>query len=936
MRKTLYLILFNLFLCHVVFAQTWKRMQSWGLDFESIHWVNATKGFVGGENLLIKTEDAGLTWVEVSIPMLERINSIHFYDETICIAVGKNGLVLSTSDGGETWNKQDFPNSISLEEAYFSALNSLFVIGENGSIYKSTDQGKTWNKITSPVNTDLYDLHFPSESKGYIAGENGVILRSEDAGQSWSKLNSNSNFNLNTISFASEEVGYAAGNQGTILKTMDSGESWSVLISGVTTDLQDITINPRDNRIVIAVGKEATSIKSTNSGASFSKANLGAGNLRTVKALNFLPETNQVVAVGQDGYLISSTNAGTSYSTRLAGVRADFTSTDFKSDRTGYIAGQGGKVFLTSNGASTLVNRPLPENMDIISMDFWNTSFGYTSGRDGKMYRSSNSGSSWVAVPAQTSESITGFYLFAPSVAYITGTNGYIARSFDSGGTWDSNIQTNTSENLKDVTYFDFQIGFAIGENGQISWTNGGNVWETLPKLTDFDLNALAKLDSNSAVIVGDKGVILKSEDKAKTWRLIQTDYQENLNSVDFWDENLGIIVGENGFTLQTKDGGETWFRIESGTTRNLFGVSMGNPLVAFAVGEEGTILNYTCVTPSGVSEITGESNVCMGASMYSIVDNPSPGSAIVWRVDGGIITSGQGTPTIQVTWTTSGRQAVFVSRQNFCGNGETSALEVNVKTKPTNNHEILGQGISCTNQTETYKVEDPNSSIFTWSISGGKIISGQGSSEVTVLWETAGSNLVSVVLENECGKTPEITKTITIGAPPAQPSTITGENLVGLVEKTYLVENIPDVNYQWSISGNGGRIVSGQGTNQVNVEWLLEGDFVLKVTPQNDCNEGTSRELPVNVNIITGLEPVVDPSLKVFPNPSNGSFSIISENLSDYTQVSIINAFGQEIISQGILEGQSELYFQDLPRGVLILKLRNQKKIYTKKLIVN
>lgn len=134
--------------------------------------------------------------------------------------------------------------------------------------------------------------------------------------------------------------------------------------------------------------------------------------------------------------------------------------------------------------------------------------------------------------------------------------------SFDSGSTWDAaGIQTNTDENLRDITFFDFQVGFAMGNNGQISWSNGGNTWENLPKLTSENLNALSKLDSSTAVIVGDKGVILKSEDMAKTWRKIEVPFTENFNAVDFWDEYLGFISADNGLVLQTKDGENLGFR---------------------------------------------------------------------------------------------------------------------------------------------------------------------------------------------------------------------------------------------------------------------------------------------------------------------------------------------------------------------------------------
>lgn len=935
MRKSFYLLVICLLVGNTLFGQSWKRMQSWGLDLEAITWIGDSVAFAGGENLLIKTEDGGLTWEEQQIPTITRIHDLDFWNEEIGFAVGENGEILKTLNGGLVWNTVISPTSLDLSSVSFLTENMLLIIGESGTIFKSENLGSSWQQLTSGVSANLKDLYFINESIGFVVGDQGTMIKTTDGGLTFEKLTSSINVQLNAITFSNEQIGYAAGNGGTIIKTEDGGGTWSELSSGVSNDLNEIGFSPLNPNIIVIVGSGATTLKSINSGATFSKANLGSGNTRKLNSLEFAPNSNMLLAVGENGYVISSGNAGSNYSTRLAGYRTDFNSIDFKTERLGYFAGQKGTVYLTTNGATSIINRSLPEETDINAISFWNNSFGYASSKSGKIFRTSNSGSSWVAVSANTTENITGFYLFAPSVLYATGTNGYIARSFNSGGTWDSDIATNTNENLIDVTYFDYQVGFAMGDNGQISWTNGGNTWENLPKLTEENLNALAKLDSSTAIIVGDGGIILKSEDLAKTWRVIPTSITENLNSVDFWDENIGIIAGDNGLTLQTKDGGETWLQIETGTTRNLNAVSMGTSLVAFAAGDDGTLLNYICSTPPGISEISGEATVCLGISSYQINDQALPGSQIVWRVDGGEIIAGQGTTQVEVNWNTAGRQGLFVSRQNFCGNGETSALEVEVLTIPTEELEIEGNGTVCTNQAETYSLPLVQGVTYTWTAEGGEILSGQNSSEVEIQWQNQGIQTLSVILENICGSTSPIMKTIIVGAPPSQPSPIEGALLVSLGEVTYSIEQQEGIDYQWEISGNGGTILSGQGSYHVVVDWQLEGDYTITVTPQNNCNEGESRALDVTVNIITGIEPQSDPSLGFYPNPSHGSLTISSDKLFEYQEVSIMNALGQELIHAVIQEGQQEIYFTELPKGLLLIRLRNHSKSVVKKILV-
>lgn len=61
MQKSIGLFLIGMLLSIQLFSQTWIRMQSWGLDLESITWVDENLGFSVGENLIIKTTDGGIS-----------------------------------------------------------------------------------------------------------------------------------------------------------------------------------------------------------------------------------------------------------------------------------------------------------------------------------------------------------------------------------------------------------------------------------------------------------------------------------------------------------------------------------------------------------------------------------------------------------------------------------------------------------------------------------------------------------------------------------------------------------------------------------------------------------------------------------------------------------------------------------------------------------
>jgi len=87
---------------------------------------------------------------------------------------------------------------------------------------------------------------------------------------------------------------------------------------------------------------------------------------------------------------------------------------------------------------------------------------------------------------------------------------------------------------------------------------------------------------------------------------------------------------------------------------------------------------------------------------------------------------------------------------------------------------------------------------------------------------------------------------------PPAQPSPISGNNNVcqGDASLTYSVNYMQGVTYNWSYSGTGLTINSGQGTNIINVSY--DGTATggtLMATPANACGTGTAQDMLINVS---------------------------------------------------------------------------------------
>jgi photosystem II stability/assembly factor-like uncharacterized protein len=62
-------------------------------------------------------------------------------------------------------------------------------------------------------------------------------------------------------------------------------------------------------------------------------------------------------------------------------------------------------------------------------------------------------------------------------------------------------------------------------------------------------------------VAVGERGIIVLSDDHGKTWRQAAVPTSVTLTAVDFPVPNQGWVVGHSGVVLHTSDSGETWTR---------------------------------------------------------------------------------------------------------------------------------------------------------------------------------------------------------------------------------------------------------------------------------------------------------------------------------------------------------------------------------------
>jgi len=272
-------------------------------------------------------------------------------------------------------------------------------------------------------------------------------------------------------------------------------------------------------------------------------------------------------------------------------------------------------------------------------------------------------------------------------------------------------------------------------------------------------------------------------------------------------------------------------------------------PAPTYCVGTPKSLV--VTVKPLPVPVITGPTPVCFGNTglTYSTAAGKSD---YVWSIQGGVITGGQNTNSITVNWTTTGAQWVKVSySENGCP--AASPTQYNVTVNPLPVPVITGPNPACAGSTGNVYSTAGGMTNYTWTISGGGVITGGGGSgdnTVTVTWNTSGVQWIRVTYTdaNGCRNTSPTQFNVNVSVP-----SLTGPTspCLGSTNSVYSTD-VGMTNYQWSVSP-GGTITSGGSTSSstATVTWNAAGAQTVTVnyTSGAGCMASTPTTLNINVN---------------------------------------------------------------------------------------
>ncbi len=296
-----------------------------------------------------------------------------------------------------------------------------------------------------------------------------------------------------------------------------------------------------------------------------------------------------------------------------------------------------------------------------------------------------------------------------------------------------------------------------------------------------------------------------------------------NTGSTYGWFAPGGIIIGSStGSTVTVR-----WNNTSVLSTTSL--VVIGYEPHGF----NGTTNVNVTVYPNPALSISGNTDLCGTASAaYAVADANSTGiTSFNWSVSGGAIVGPATDAAITIVWdntTTATQRSISVSGAGMNDCSSSTSLVVIVRPLPL--VQIDGQNVVCDQSVVAYTATDMNSTIkaFAWSVDGGAIISGQGTTTATVQWNQPGARSIKAVATSEYGCTDSLVFAVEVFAKP-QPE-IVGLREVCADSTALLDAGDGYASYLWS---------NGAKTRTIVV--ATSGVYSVTVTTGDGCSSSTS-----------------------------------------------------------------------------------------------
>jgi hypothetical protein len=333
------------------------------------------------------------------------------------------------------------------------------------------------------------------------------------------------------------------------------------------------------------------------------------------------------------------------------------------------------------------------------------------------------------------------------------------------------------------------------------------------------------------------------------------------------------FVIVPSGANTYTVQGGTHTVSPISATSYTVKGTGLNG-----CISANTATSNVTVNTTPTVSVISG--SICSGNAFVIV-----PNGANTYTVQGGTNTV---SPLSTSNYTVNGTSALG------CISANTATSSVTVNITPTLS---VNSGTICSGATFTLFPTGAH----TYSISGG---SATLSPATTTSYSVTGTSAVGCAASNTA------VSTVTVYSLP---------NLLVSTSSTFIC-----VGESVTLTASGANTYSwnnGATANIVIVSPMLSTTYSVSGFDINGCTKAALISQIVSPCTTINHISTSEATFLIYPNPTNGEFTIDTPNETDVT---IINALGQIIKQQYLIEGQNKIDLNEHAKGIYFMKTKN------------
>ncbi|PID27924.1 MAG: hypothetical protein CSB55_07005 [Candidatus Cloacimonadota bacterium] len=532
-------------------------------DLNCVDFINENIGLIGGyDGLLIKTENGGVSWTEITSysdqVSAESIKSICMISQNKWLSVNFDGKISETNDSGNNWTVlydagTQLTDITAADSVYIAVGIASDDVAEN--LFKSEDGGVTWTSHNLDPENDL-DLYVAEiyDGHAYIGGENGTIIHSTDFFANYNIVSSAGSEDCKYRDILlTDDLCYAAGWDGKLLGFSFGSEDYISIQNNYMQKFEGIDFN--GNGELVGCGWYGNILKSIDGGNFWTEQSVPYNALYS----GDYGDEETWYFVGYYSYLIKTSDRGNSFEVLpVSDLNEKFTAVKFLDKDTGFVSGKtGGKIYKTSDGGqswSVSTVEGISSSKYFYHFFFVNDSVGVAMGPGNKFAKTTDAGETWTLCSGENiggSERLYKSFWFDENNALAVSKSGKVFKTSDGGSVWE--MFTAGDSKIYDIHFKDQDHGVLVNKDGEIYYTTSGGLtaesWIQAEEETSEEIRGVTSdLDGNFFVAgyssapnnCGTENVIMKSTDNGATWT------SETLPELTFnKNRALGIFCAE-------------------------------------------------------------------------------------------------------------------------------------------------------------------------------------------------------------------------------------------------------------------------------------------------------------------------------------------------------------------------------------------------------